>query len=127
MEKRIISTSKAPKALGPYSQAVVVDEKWMYISGQIPVNPATGELVGGDIKAQTKQVMENILGILTEVDRDMGSLIKTTIFVKDLNNFDKVNEVYAGYFDAAPPTRACVEVARLPKDVGVEIEAIAVL
>lgn len=123
-EKKIIHSTKAPKAIGPYSQAVKVGS-WLFISGQIPIDPASGEMVSGDIMEQTDRVMKNIKAILDEVRASFSDVVKTTIFLKDLKDFEKVNTVYAGYFETFPPARATVEVSSLPKDARVEIETIA--
>lgn len=123
MKKEIINTAKAPGAIGPYSQAVKVGNM-LYTSGQIPLDPATGEMVT-EIKAATKRSMENLKAILEEAGTSLENIIKTTIFVNDINDFAAVNEVYGSYFNVTPPARSCVEVARLPKDALVEIEAIA--
>lgn len=126
MEKTIISTKKAPGAIGPYSQAVRVGEM-LYVSGQIPLDPETMEIVGDGIAEQTKQVMDNLMQILTASGADAKSVVKTTCFLSDMNNFASFNEVYGGYFIEDAPARACVEVSRLPKDVLVEVEAVAFL
>ena len=125
MTKNIIATDKAPQAIGPYSQAIEVNGI-IYTSGVIPINPATGELVTGDITTQAKQAIGNLIALLTEAGSDADSVIKTVVFIKDMNDFAAVNEVYASYFTKDFPARSCVEVARLPKDVLIEIEAIAV-
>lgn len=122
--KKIISTPKAPAAIGPYSQAVVVGDM-IYTSGMIPIIPETGELETGDIKAQAKQAIGNLIALLEEAGSNAESVVKTTVFIKDMNDFAAVNEVYAGFFKENCPSRSCVEVARLPKDVLIEIEAIA--
>lgn len=122
--KTIISTPKAPAAIGPYSQAVVVNDM-IFTSGVIPIIPETGELETGDIKAQANQAIKNLVALLEESGSDAQSVIKTTVFIKDMNDFATVNEVYATYFTDNFPARSCVEVARLPKDVKIEIEAIA--
>lgn len=124
MEKTIISTKKAPGAIGPYSQAVKVNDM-VYVSGQIPLDPETMEIVGEGIAEQTKQVMNNLMQILTASGADAKSVVKTTCFLSDMNNFASFNEVYGSYFTEDPPARACVEVSRLPKDVLVEVEAVA--
>ena len=126
MEKKVIQTEKAPKAMGPYSQAIQAGNL-IFISGQIPLDPATGELVKGDIRQQTQQVLENIKGILESQKIKMEDVVKATIFLKDMGNFNQVNEVYATYFSSFPPARSTVEVTRLPRDVEIEIEAIAVI
>ncbi|EKD63641.1 MAG: hypothetical protein ACD_51C00240G0004 [uncultured bacterium] len=121
--KQIISTDKAPKAIGPYSQAVSVNG-FVFCSGQIPLKP-TGELEQGDIKAQTTQVLENLKAVLEAAGTTLENVVKTTIFLADMNDFAAVNEIYGSYFVSNPPARATVQVARLPKDVKVEIEATA--
>jgi len=123
MNKEIISTKKAPAAIGPYSQAVVLD-KLIFISGQLPIDP-TSNTVNSGIKEQTIQVLENLKAILESKNIGMANLIKTTIFLKDFNDFALVNEIYASYFTLNYPARSTVEVSRLPKDVLIEIEAIA--
>ena len=125
MAKRIINTPKAPAALGPYSQAIEVNGT-LYISGQIPFVPETMTLVSDDVKAQTRQSLENLKAILDEAGYTFSDVVKASCFIKDMNDFAAVNEVYAEYLGEAKPARACVEVARLPKDVKVEIELIAV-
>lgn len=126
MSKHIIATEKAPAALGPYSQGVSATGEMIFVSGQIPIVPATGEVVSGDITAQTIQCMENIKAILAEAGAQMSDIVKTTIYLKDMNDFATVNAAYGKYFEKDAPARGCVEVARLPKDMQVEIEAIAV-
>ncbi|MCX7710035.1 MAG: RidA family protein [Clostridia bacterium] len=126
MKKEIISTDKAPAAIGPYSQAVKLGNL-IFTSGQIPINPATGEVVTGGIEAQTKQVLENIGAVLSAAGTDFSQVVKATVFIKDMNDFAAINKIYGEYFTSPCPARSCVEVARLPKDVGVEIEIIAVL
>ncbi len=123
--KTIISTPKAPAAIGPYSQAVVVGDM-IYTSGMIPIVPETGELLAGDIKAQAKQAIGNLIALLNEAGASAESVVKTTVFIKDMNDFAAVNEVYSTFFKENCPARSCVEVARLPKDVLIEIEAIAI-
>lgn len=122
--KTIISTPKAPAAIGPYSQAVAVGDM-IYTSGMIPIIPETGELETGDIRAQARQAISNLIALLEEAGSNAESVVKTTVFIKDMNDFAAVNEVYAGFFKENCPSRSCVEVARLPKDVLIEIEAIA--
>lgn len=124
MAKRIINTPKAPAALGPYSQAIEVNGT-LYISGQIPFVPETMTLVSDDVKAQTRQSLENLKAILDEAGYTFNDVVKASCFIKDMNDFAAVNEVYAEYLGEAKPARACVEVARLPKDVLLEVEAIA--
>lgn len=124
--KKIINTSKAPAPIGPYNQAVLIKDT-LYISGQIPIDPTTGELVEGDIKAETRQSMENLKAILAEAGMTFDHVIKSSIFIKDMNQFTQINEVYGTYFDAdTAPARETVEVANLPKFVNVEISMIAV-
>lgn len=122
--KKIISTDKAPAAIGPYSQAIEVNGM-IYTSGVIPVNPATGEIPEG-IEAQADQAIGNLAALLKEAGTKVENVIKTTVFIKEMDDFAKVNAVYAEYFTQDCPARSCVEVARLPKDVLIEIEAIAV-
>lgn len=123
---KVINTTKAPAAIGPYSQAVKTGNM-LFVSGQIPFVPETMQLVSEDIKEQTKQCLENLKGILEEAGMTLNDVVKTSVFIKDMNEFGAINEVYATYFTDNKPARACVEVARLPKDVRVEIEAIAVI
>ncbi|MDF0717436.1 RidA family protein [Muricauda sp. 334s03] len=124
--KKIINTSKAPAPIGPYNQAVLIKDT-LYISGQIPIDPATGKLVEGDIQAETKQSMENLKAVLEEAGMTFEHVIKSSIFIKDMNQFAQINEVYGTYFDAdTAPARETVEVANLPKFVRVEISMIAV-
>lgn len=122
--KNIITSSKAPAPVGPYSQAVEVNN-FLYCSGQIPLNPETGELVMDSIEAQTQQVMENISAVLAAAGLGMEHVFKAAIFITDMNDFSRINEVYAKYFKEDPPARSCVQVAALPKAVNVEIEVIA--
>ena len=122
--KKIISTDKAPAAIGPYSQAIEVNGM-VYTSGVIPVNPATGEIPEG-IDAQADPAIGNLCALLKEAGTSADNVIKTTVFIKEMDDFAKVNAVYAKYFEKDCPARSCVEVARLPKDVLIEIEAIAV-
>jgi 2-iminobutanoate/2-iminopropanoate deaminase len=126
MKKKVIQTEKAPKAIGPYSQAIQA-RNLLFLSGQIPLDPKTGEFVKGDIRQQTQQVLENIKGILESQKLRMENVVKMTIFLKDIGNFNQVNEVYATYFPSAPPARSTVEVAKLPRDADIEIEAIALI
>lgn len=125
MQKEIISTTNAPAAIGPYSQGIKIGDL-VFTSGQLPVNPATGELVS-EIKAATKQSLENVKAVLEQAGSSLDKVVKVVVFVSDMNNFGQVNEVYAEYFKENAPARSCVEVARLPKDALVEIEAIASL
>lgn len=121
--KKIIATDKAPAAIGPYSQAIEVNG-FLFTSGVIPIVPATGELVKGGIEKQAEQAIGNLAALIKEAGADINNTIKTTVFIKDMNDFAKVNEIYAKYFTENYPARSCVEVARLPKDVLIEIEAI---
>ena len=126
MKKKVIQTEKAPKAIGPYSQAIQAGNL-LFLSGQIPLDPASGELVKGDIREQTRRVLENLKGVLESQHLGMDDVVKVTIFLKDMGNFSQVNEVYGTYFPSSPPARSTVEVARLPRDVDIEIEAIALI
>ncbi len=122
----IIQTDKAPKAIGPYSQGMSYNGL-VYTSGQIPLDPETMEISGADIKAQTRQVMLNLQQVLEAAGSSLDQVIKTTCFLSDMNNFVAFNEVYAEFFGAHAPARSCVEVARLPKDVLVEVEAVGIV
>ena len=124
MNKEIISTNAAPKAIGPYSQAVKANG-FLFASGQIPIDPFTGEIVYGGIVSQTHQVCANLKAILTAEELTFVDVVKTTVFLADMNDFHAMNEVYAQYFGEQPPARACVQVGKLPRDVSVEIEVIA--
>lgn len=124
-EKTIISTKEAPAAIGPYSQAVRVGPL-LFVSGQIPVNPATGD-IPGNVQDQTHQSMKNLQAIIQEAGGTLKNVVKTTVFIKNMDQFTEVNEVYGQYFQEDPPARACVEAARLPKDVLVEVEAVVYL
>ncbi len=122
--KKPINTEKAPAAIGAYSQAMQVGNM-LFVSGQIPFDPKTMELISEDVQEQTKQSLENLKAIIEEAGMSLEDVVKTTIFIKDMNEFALINEIYGNYFENNKPARACVEVARLPKDVLVEIEAIA--
>lgn len=124
MNKKIIHTSKAPQAIGPYSQAIK-SGNFLFISGQIPINHLKGEIISQDIKEQTKQCLENIKAICESCQISLENILKTTIYLTDLEQFSIVNEIYAQFFPNEPPARVCVEVSRLPKDAQLEIEAIA--
>ena len=124
MGKESIHTEKAPAAVGPYSQGVKVGDL-VFVSGQMPVDSKTGEIVEGDITAKAKKCMENVLAILAEAGMTADNIVKATIFLTDLGDFGQVNEVYASFFKDSYPARSCVEVSSLPKDVTVEIEVIA--
>lgn len=122
--KQIIATESAPKAIGPYSQAVV-HNGLAFLSGQIPMDPATGQIVEGEIAAQTERVLENLKAVLAACGSSFGQVLKTTVFLKDMADFPTMNEIYGRYFTENPPARATVEASRLPRGVKVEIEAIA--
>ncbi len=124
-EMKVVQTSGAPAAIGPYSQGIIVNNMF-YSSGQIPLT-AEGVLVEGDIQAQTHQVFKNLQAVLEEAGASFETVVKTTVFIKDMNDFVALNEVYGEYFSVHKPARSCVEVARLPKDVLVEIEVIALV
>ncbi len=126
MKKRAVQTDRAPKAIGPYSQAIQAGNM-IFLSGQIPLDPKTGEVVLGDIRKQTARVLENLKGVLESQNLGMEDVVKTTIFLKNLDHFNQVNDVYGTYFSSSPPARSTVEVARLPRNVEIEIEAIAVI
>ena len=123
--KEIVATNKAPQAIGPYSQAVVVGNM-IFTSGMIPIVPETGEVLDGDITAQATQAIGNLIALLKEVGASAESVVKTTVFIKNMDDFAEVNALYATFFKNNFPARSCVEVARLPKDVLIEIEAVAV-
>jgi 2-iminobutanoate/2-iminopropanoate deaminase len=122
--KEVVTTDRGPKPIGPYSQAVKASG-FLYLSGQVALDPKTGEITGADIRQQTERTLENIKGILEAAGSNLHHVIKTTVFLKDMNDFPQMNEVYARYFTAAPPARSTVQVARLPKDALVEIEVVA--
>ncbi|MBT9754120.1 reactive intermediate/imine deaminase [Coprococcus eutactus] len=124
--KTIISTPKAPAAIGPYSQAVLVNGM-LFTSGVIPIDPETNTLVQGDVEAQARQVIGNLKNLIEASGSSMEKVVKTTVFIKDMNDFGKINDIYKEFFTSDFPARSCVEVARLPKDVLIEIEAIAVV
>jgi 2-iminobutanoate/2-iminopropanoate deaminase len=123
--KKIINTSSAPSPIGPYSQAIIAGD-FLFVSGQIAINPANGELVMDAIKSETKQVMENIKSILIEAGVDFSNIVKTSIFLKDMQDFAQVNEVYGSYFSEQFPARETIQVAGLPKNVNVEISVTAI-
>ena len=122
--RQVIATNDGPKAIGPYSQAIKANGL-VFLSGQIPLDPATQQLIAGDVAAQTERVVQNITGILLAAGSSLAQVLKTTVFLKSMNDFAAMNEVYARHFTADPPARSTVEVARLPKDVLVEIDVIA--
>ena len=126
MKKKIImSSEKIPAAIGPYSPALRVG-KLMFISGQIPIDPESGNLVKGDIQKQARQILTNLKTLLDVYSLTLKNIVKTTVFLKDMNNFSEFNKVYAQYFTEEFPARSCIEVARLPKDAEIEIEAVAI-
>lgn len=125
-DPKAIQTDAAPRAIGPYSQAVVAGG-FVFCSGQIALDPATGQIIEGDVRAQTRRVMDNLRAVLAAAGTDLGRAVKATIFLKDMGDFSAVNEVYGSYFTGTPPARATVEVSRLPRDVRVEIDLVAVV
>ena len=124
MTRDIITTDRAPAAIGPYSQAVKT-QHLVFVSGQLPIDPQSGHLVTGDIRNQTRQAMQNLGAILAAAGSSFDRIVKTTLFIADMDQFATINEVYAEFFTGQPPARACVQVARLPRDAGVEVEAVA--
>ncbi|MHB8172420.1 MAG: RidA family protein [Thermincolia bacterium] len=126
MSKIVISTDRAPAAIGPYSQAIKAGNL-LFTSGQVPIEPSTGQVIQGDIQIQTRLVLENLKAVLEAGGSSLDKVLKATVFIKDMNDFAKVNEIFAEYFRENPPARSCIEAARLPRDVGVEIEAIALV
>ena len=120
----VISTAGAPRAIGPYSQAIRA-QGWVFVSGQVAIDPATQEIIPGGVEAQTERALENIAAILAAAGSGLDRVVRTTVFLKNMNDFPAMNAVYGKYFGSAPPARSTVEVARLPKDVLVEIDAIA--
>jgi len=124
--KQIISTPNAPAAIGPYSQAVRAGS-FLFLSGQVALDPATGQLVGGDVRAQTERVMKNLEAVLAATGGSLAAVVKTTVYLADMNDFAAMNEVYGRFFPHDPPARATVQAARLPRDARVEIDLIAVL
>lgn len=126
-EKTVISTNNAPSAIGPYSQGIAASGKLVFVSGQIPIDPATGSIAGGTIELQTRQSLTNLKAVLAATGAELGNVVKTTVFLSDMNDFAEMNGVYTEFFPENSPARSAVQVARLPKDVKVEIEAIAVV
>jgi len=124
MTKKVISTEAAPKAIGPYSQAIV-SNGIAYLSGQIPLDPQTGQIVEGDIVQQTERVFANIQGVLEAAGASFDTVLKTTVFLQDMSDFPRMNEIYARHFPKDPPARSTVQAARLPRDVKIEIDCIA--
>ena len=127
MAKEVVYSANAPEPIGPYSQAILVDGKFLYTAGQISIDPTNGKLIEGDIKSQTRQVIKNLEAVLVAGGASLASVVKTTVFLKDMNEFAAMNDVYAEFLGAASPARSTVEVARLPRDVRVEIEVLAVV
>ena len=121
--KQVIRTGSAPAAIGPYSQALAVDG-WLWVSGQIPLDPASGELVSGDIEAATRRVLDNLKAVIEAAGAGLGDVVRVTMYLTDLGRFDTVNAIYAEYFNDTPPARACIEVSGLPKGAEVEIDAV---
>ncbi|TLY28276.1 MAG: RidA family protein [Ignavibacteria bacterium] len=126
MATSVVLTTDAPPPIGPYNQGVLARGTFLFTAGQVAIDPKTGQLTGGDIKVQTRQVLTNLLAILSKGGSSPDQVVKTTVFLKDMNDFTGMNEVYAEFFHKNPPARSTVEVSRLPKDVKVEIDAIAV-
>jgi len=125
MKREIIATTRAPQAIGPYSQAVRFSGSLVYTAGQIPIDPTSGQVVGTTVAEQTEQVLRNLSAVLTAAGASPATAVKVTVFLKNMADFAEMNEVYGRYFPQAPPARSAVEVARLPKDVLVEIECLA--
>ncbi|MAO32098.1 MAG: reactive intermediate/imine deaminase [Crocinitomicaceae bacterium] len=125
MQKKAIKIKNAPAPVGPYSQAILAGET-LYVSGQIPLDPNTGKLISGNISSCTTQVMTNIKSLLEAAEMNLNNVVKCSIFLKDMNDFEKVNKVYSGYFSSTPPARETVQVSKLPLDVDVEISCIAI-
>lgn len=124
-QKKVILSQKAPKPIGPYSQAIQAGGM-LFCSGQIPIEPVSGQVKAKDVEGQTRQVMENLKAVMESAGTSLDSIVKTTIFLKSMDDFPKVNEIYGGYFKEAAPARSTIEISRLPKNVLVEIEAIAI-
>jgi 2-iminobutanoate/2-iminopropanoate deaminase len=128
MSRTVVKTDKAPAAIGPYSQGIVVEpNRLVFTAGQVAMNPETGDMVGSHIETQTKQALENLKGVLEAAGSGLDSVVKTTVFLNDMNDFSRMNGVYETYFTKNPPARSAVEVARLPKDALVEIECVALV
>ena len=127
MNRHAVLTKNAPTPIGPYNQAIVASGKMIFTAGQVAIVPSTGQVIEGDVKVQTKQALENVKAILEAGGSSLANVVKTTVFLKDMNEFTAMNEVYAQFFGQSAPARSTVEVARLPRDVRVEIEAIALL
>ena len=128
MAKTVVKTDQAPPAIGPYSQGVVVDAgRLVFTAGQVALDPKTGNVVEGDIEIQTKQALENLRAVLEAAGSSLDRVVKTTVFLKDMNDFPRMNRVYETFFGENPPARSAVEVARLPKDVRIEVECVALV
>jgi len=125
--RQIISTDKAPAAIGPYNQAIVAGGSFVFTAGQLPMNPATGDIVGEDIKEQTHMALKNVHAVLEAAGTSLGNVVKVTVFLQNMSDFAGMNEVYAEYFGDSPPARSAVEVAQVPKGALVEIEAVALI
>ena len=126
MTREIVATKKAPRAIGPYSQAIKTKDM-VFVSGQLAIDPISGVLISGDIRKETQQVLTNLEQILLAAGSGLDRVVKTTLFISNMEDFSSINEVYAEFFNQDPPARACVAVARLPKDANVEVEAVALL
>lgn len=126
MERKVVTTSQAPAAIGPYSQAIVAGP-FVFTAGQIPIDPANGELVTGGISEQTERVLRNLESVLTAAGAGLRNVIKTTVYLSDMEDFNAMNRVYGRFFEELPPARSAVEVSRLPRDVMIEIEAVALV
>jgi len=124
--KRIVATSSAPQAIGPYSQAIIANGL-VFASGQVPIDPATGQVIDGDIEAQTERVLKNLKALVEAAGTSLDRVVKTTVYLKDMNEFARMNAVYGKFFAADPPARSTVEVARLPRDVRIEMDLIALV
>lgn len=122
--KKAVTTTSAPSAIGPYSQGIAAGG-FVFVSGQLPIDPATGQFVEGGVEDQTARVLQNIQGVLEAAGGSLGSVVKTTVFLSDMNDFAAMNKAYGSFFDSVPPARSAFQVARLPKDARIEIEAIA--
>jgi len=127
MQKSVVLTKNAPAPIGPYSQGIIASGTFLFTAGQIPIDPLAGSLVAGDIKAQTRQVLKNLQAVLEEAGSTLQTVVKTTVFLADMNDFTGMNEVYGEFFSKDAPARSTVEVGRLPRDVKVEIDAIALV
>ncbi|NJE10135.1 RidA family protein [Thermococcus sp. MAR1] len=127
MRKGTVLTERAPKPIGPYSQGIIAEGKFLFVSGQIPINPETGKLVTGDIEEQAEQALKNLLAVVEAAGGSAENVVKVTVYIRNMGNYARFNEVYNRYFSKSKPARAVVEVSNLPKGVDIEIEAIAVL